>query len=217
VTNKRIISAHVAVNNPQLLAIGITFTLLFVFCVTLLSSCNGATAPNPPPPLVIGVSVSPSSASVLLGATQQFTATVTNTTNLSVTWNVNGITGGNSTVGVISSTGLYTAPQIIPQPTSVSVQAISQADSAATSSASVTITSASAITVTIAPTTASVLLGATQQFIATVTNTGSKLVSWNVNGIAGGNSLVGTVSATGLFTAPQILPQPPSVSVQAVS
>ena len=183
----------------------------------MLSSCNGTTAQNPPPPPVIGVSVSPTRASVLLGATQQFIATVTNTTNLSVTWNVNGIIGGNSAVGTVSLTGLYTAPQTMPQPTSVSVQAISQADATAAASAAVTVTSASAITVTIAPTTANVLLGSTQQFTSTVSNTNNTSVSWNVNGIAGGNSQVGTVSAAGLFTAPRILPQPLSVSVQAVS
>jgi hypothetical protein len=41
---------------------------------------------------------------------QQFTATVTNTTNHGVIWAVDGITGGNSTVGTISSSGLYHPP-----------------------------------------------------------------------------------------------------------
>jgi hypothetical protein len=61
------------------------------------------------------VTVSPPSGAVLLGATQSFTATVSNTTNTGVTWAVNGIAGGNSSVGTIISVsngaGLYTAPR----------------------------------------------------------------------------------------------------------
>ncbi|HEY1938087.1 MAG TPA: pyrrolo-quinoline quinone [Candidatus Angelobacter sp.] len=41
---------------------------------------------------------------------QQFTATVVNTTNHSVIWAVDGVTGGNSTVGTISTSGLYHPP-----------------------------------------------------------------------------------------------------------
>ena len=170
-----------------------------------------------PPPPAIGVSVSPASASVTLGATQQFTATVTNSTNVSVTWNVNGITGGNSTVGTISAGGLYTAPQILPQPASVTIQAVSQADGTTSGSAQVTIIGGTTVTVTVAPTSANLLLGASQQFSATVSNAANQSVTWNVNGILGGSALVGTISATGLFTAPQILPEPASAVVQAVS
>jgi hypothetical protein len=193
------------------------FFIFSVICMLLLTSCGTSSPPPPPPPPAIGVSVSPSSASVVLGATQQFTATVTNTTNLSVTWNVNGIAGGNSTVGTISTGGLYTAPQILPQPAGVTIQAISQADGTTSGSAQVTILGGSTVAVTIAPPSASVLLGAAQQFTATVSNAANQSVSWNVNGIVGGSALVGTISPTGLFTAPQILPQPASAVVQAVS
>src|SRR5205814_678306 len=73
----------------------------------------------------VTVQVSPSSASVAATATQQFTATVTGSTNTSVTWGVNGVTGGNSTVGAISTTGLYTAPAAPPNPATVTIRAIS--------------------------------------------------------------------------------------------
>ena len=46
----------------------------------------------------------------------QFTATVTGTTNTAVTWSVNGVAGGNSTVGTISTSGAYTAPATAPEP-----------------------------------------------------------------------------------------------------
>jgi hypothetical protein len=202
---------------PRTLLLGVMFVAFSVLCMLLLTSCGGGGTTPPPTPPAIGVSVSPASTSVLLGATQQFTATVTNTTNLSVTWNVNGIVGGNSAVGTISASGLYAAAQILSLQASVTVQAISQVDATRSGSALVTITGGPSVTVAIAPLSASVVLGATQQFTASVTNAANQAVTWNVNGIAGGNALVGTISAAGLFTAPQILPQPASAIVQAVS
>src|SRR5207253_7668327 len=43
----------------------------------------------------VSVAISPTSATVGAGGTQQFTATVTNTNNTAVTWQVNGVPGGN--------------------------------------------------------------------------------------------------------------------------
>ncbi len=74
---------------------------------------------------------------------RQFSATVSGNSNQSVTWDVNGHVGGNSTVGFIDSiSGLYTAPSAVPSPASVTVHATSQAKLAAVGSASVTISSA---------------------------------------------------------------------------
>jgi hypothetical protein len=58
----------------------------------------------------VGVTVHPARAPLTLTEPQQFTATVINTTNHAVIWAVDGITGGNSTVGTISSSGLYHPP-----------------------------------------------------------------------------------------------------------
>jgi hypothetical protein len=58
----------------------------------------------------VGVTVHPARAALTLTEPQQFTAAVVNTTNHAVIWAVDGITGGNSTVGTISSTGLYHPP-----------------------------------------------------------------------------------------------------------
>src|SRR5438477_1618561 len=54
-------------------------------------------------------------------------------------------------------------------------------------------------TVTVSPSTASVPVSTTKQFTATVTPPGP--VTWSVNGLSGGNATVGTISATGLYTA----------------
>jgi hypothetical protein len=59
-------------------------------------------------PTNIVVAVSPSLAAVTTSQSQQFTATLTNTTSTSVTWSVDGTAGGSAGVGTITSGGLYT-------------------------------------------------------------------------------------------------------------
>ena len=54
-------------------------------------------------------SISPGAVAVSLGQSTQFQATLPGKSG-SETWSVNGIAGGNATVGTITSTGLYTAP-----------------------------------------------------------------------------------------------------------
>ena len=89
----------------------------------------------------VTVTVSPSTASVSAGGgLQAFAATVENTSDTAVTWQVDGVTGGNSTVGTISTTGLYTAPIIVPSSTTVTVSAVSNSDMSRSGSAQVTIT-----------------------------------------------------------------------------
>ncbi len=56
------------------------------------------------------VTVAPSNANIAISAQQQFSAVVGNNANQSVNWSVDGIAGGNVTVGTIDATGLYTAP-----------------------------------------------------------------------------------------------------------
>jgi hypothetical protein len=101
---------------------------LTFFCV--LSGCGGGggfgSQPPPPPPEINSVIVSPATAQLFTGTSQLFTAQVTGTGafNPSVTWSVNGVNGGNSTVGTIVS-WQYTAPATPPNPSSVSVTATS--------------------------------------------------------------------------------------------
>ncbi len=90
----------------------------------------------------IFVTISPNPASVVVSTQQQFTATVTGSSNSAVTWSVNGTLGGNSTVGTISTSGLYQAPATIPTPATFTVTAVSQADGTTTGTATVTIASA---------------------------------------------------------------------------
>ena len=67
--------------------------------------------------------------------------TVTGTTNQNVTWSIDGAGSGNTTVGTISSSGLYAAPAVVPNPPSVTVRATSAFDNLGSGTATVTITS----------------------------------------------------------------------------
>jgi uncharacterized protein (TIGR03437 family) len=87
----------------------------------------------------VAVTISPTSATVQTGAPQQFTATVTGSSDTGVTWSVAGVQGGNPIVGAVSTTGLYTAPSSVPSTNPVTVTATSVADSTKSASARVTI------------------------------------------------------------------------------
>jgi len=81
----------------------------------------------------IGVSVSPPSATLNGGQTQQFTATVTGTGNTSVTWSL------NPQIGSVDTTGLYMAPSSVSSQQMVTVTATSVADTTQKATATVTL------------------------------------------------------------------------------
>lgn len=56
------------------------------------------------------VAVTPKSASVTPNQTVQYSATISGVPSNNVTWSVDGVVGGNSTVGTIAASGLYTPP-----------------------------------------------------------------------------------------------------------
>jgi len=84
------------------------------------------------------LTVSPATATVAPGASRQFKAAVDGASNTAVTWLVNGIPGGAPSLGLISSTGLYTAPVEPSAPTKVEIEAQSVAAPLASGAASVT-------------------------------------------------------------------------------
>jgi hypothetical protein len=147
----------------------------------------------------VSVTVGPASATVPVNTAAQFTATVTNATTQSVNWTVNGAPGGNSTVGLISTNGLYTAPAVPPSGGSVTVQAASTVSPSAVGSATVTVTAPSKpVLSSIAPAS-----GAQGTSVA-VTLTGSNFVSGATLAIGGAGvsaSNVTVVSSTKITAA----------------
>jgi outer membrane protein assembly factor BamB len=131
--------------------------VLLLLATAFLSACGGGSSGAPsgssgPPPATIAVSLSPTSATVVTQGSQQFTASVTGTTNTAANWAVNDIAGGNSTVGTISATGLYTAPDVPPSPDTVTVKATSAADSSKSATASVDVVNPAPQITSISPT-----------------------------------------------------------------
>ncbi|MGB0034159.1 MAG: hypothetical protein WBP79_01640, partial [Candidatus Acidiferrales bacterium] len=99
-----------------------------------LAACAGSagspgTNPNPNPPAIV-VGINPTSASVQVGGSQPFSATVTGSSNTSVTWSATG--------GTISG-GVYTAGNA---PGTFAVKATSMADNSKWAQATITITAA---------------------------------------------------------------------------
>ncbi len=159
-----------------------------------LAGCQGVNNASPSPSSAVSVSLNQSSVNVAPGGTAQFTATVQNTTNTAVTWSVDGVAGGNSSVGTISATGLYTAPA---QAGTHTVTATSVADSTKSAKASVAVGD-----ISLTPASATIAPGGTQQFTATIQGFSKAAINWSVNKVSGGNSTVGTISSSGLYTAP---------------
>jgi hypothetical protein len=183
----------------------------------------------------VAVSISPAASTVALGATQAFQATVTGTQNPTVTWEVNGIAGGNSTLGTILNSQItpnsttYTAPQSLPAGP-VTVEALSNANPSVSASAAITFTTI--VSVSLTPPSATLAISHRQTFSVQVNNTPNQSVAWLVNGVAGGNSAVGQICLTGStpcqqltssngvsvdYMAPAGVPSPNPVTVTATS
>jgi hypothetical protein len=162
-----------------------------------------------------------------INASTTFTAQISGLNNQDVTWQVNQITGGNSTVGTITPAGVYTAPATVPAPATVTISAVPVADPLAVGKEPVTISLKAVTKVTLTPTSASVEVDQGQDFTATVAGMGSSgvAVTWNVNNENGGDSIIGTIdpgSSSGCedttqYLAPISVPSPPTVTVTAVA
>jgi Tfp pilus assembly protein PilF len=85
------------------------------------------------------VQISPSFTEVVIGAKQQFSATVEAPGDKGVIWRVFGAGCRGAACGTISPAGLYTAPIIVPSPSAVTVAAASAADPSKNAFAMVTI------------------------------------------------------------------------------
>jgi len=158
----------------------------------------------------VSVAVVPATATLYGGQTQQLTATVANDpSNAGVVWTLSPAAGA----GTINAAGLYTAPASIGSTQTVTVTATSVTD--ATKSAAATVTLRPPVTVSVAPTSANLYGGQAKQFSATVTNTdpNNAGVTWTVSPATG----AGTVSSSGLYTAPGTVAALQTVTVTATS
>jgi hypothetical protein len=144
-----------------------------------------------------GVEITPRASCVLPSQTQKFAATVRNNTNKAVTWYVDNVKNGSSGGGYISTSGLYTAPSTTGSHT---VKAVSQAETTAFASTQISVTTNPNFA--IYPFTASIPVSGQQTFQGQICSVPDNNVTYTVDGIAGGNATVGTITTDGVYTAP---------------
>lgn len=86
-----------------------------------LAGCSGLVSGGNPLPPQMQLSISPKNATVPGDNTEQFTAQAADGSSPAVAWSVNGVVGGTATTGLISITGLYTAPEFPPVPNKITI------------------------------------------------------------------------------------------------
>jgi hypothetical protein len=197
-----------------------------------LSACGGSNGGNA---TVTSIAISPPAATVDLNTPITMTAVVnlsntTVTTNTSVTWQVNGIGGGNSSIGTIVNSpddvqqGIYTAPAIAPTTNNgqVMITATAPQVPSNTTNTNIVTSNTAIITVgaglglTISPTTRSVGAGGTFQFSALLNNVADSNATWAVSSTATCDNCIGSINrSTGVYTAPPAPPPGATVTVTA--
>ncbi len=116
---------------------GLVLGLVLLGGGATLSGCGSSqSGPGDAPQPQVTVS---GAGQVRLGSTAQLTATVSNEANTGVTWQVNGVVGGSTTLGTISTSGLYTPPAAIPATNPVTITAVSVAAPTFTGTATETV------------------------------------------------------------------------------
>jgi 6-phosphogluconolactonase (cycloisomerase 2 family) len=162
-----------------------------VLCFSFLVGCGGGNGVT-----LTGVAVTPASASIAAGATQQFTATGTYSDNStkdltsSATW-----ASASTSVATISGSGLATA--VATGSTNITATAAGKTSAPAT----LTVTAPTVVSIAVTPATASIVVGNTQQFTATATYSDkstkdiTSTATWS-----SGTPAVASISAAGLAT-----------------
>ncbi len=182
-------------------------TSIVVLVAVLTASCAGNVTTGPAQDEDV-VTISPAAPQVRSGDSQALAASYRHDTSekAGVTWTVNGVAGGNSTVGTIATTGAltatYVAPTTLPAPNSVTITAVADTNSSVTGDAVATLLNPLPVVTSISP-------GAVSVGSFTILVNGSGFVKGSVVSF-GGTALPTTflssneLSATGTATSAQI-------------
>lgn len=184
-----------------------SFAAIVVSAAMMSASC-ALTPPGFTQPDSHTLTLSPSEASVRVGSVQPFTPSVAGKT---WTWSVNGVAGGNATLGTIDANGNYSAPGVLPAPNSITIAAAETAKPSETASSSVTLLNPIPVVTGISP--PQVDVGA-----FTLTITGSDFVSGATVTFGGATLTTAYISSTQLTASGTATPaQVGSVSVDVVN
>jgi hypothetical protein len=151
----------------------------------------------------VGVTLQPTSATLQPGQFQNFVANLIGTSNLAMTWSL------DPPLGAITSTGLYAAPSAVDVQRVVTVTAVSVADP--TKWATATITLLPAVSLSVTPSCVELTQSQSWQFQSSVVGSNNQAINWSVT------PPVGTITSTGLYTAPATIIVSQQVTVSAVS
>lgn len=193
------ISATGLYTSPSTVSGPVTVTVSARSTLDTTKAGNATVAVNP----AGGVTITPGSATIQAGRTQQLSATVTGSSSQGVAWTM------ASGVGSISAGGLYTAPSEVNATSSVSVRATSTADGSKSALALITVNPV--VGVTVAPATALLSAGGTVQLTAAVQGSTNTLVTWSLS------PALGSISQNGLYSAPSTLAVATVVTATATS
>lgn len=161
----------------------------FLFLLTLLIAGCGGSSTGSGGGRGIQVILATPSVSLSQNGVYTFEVSVSGTPNTTVNWSV---VGGDAN-GTITPAGRYTAPNVAGV---YQVVAVSDADSGAVGRATIVVSTG--VNLTLSPQNPTVKIGSDVQFNTTVTGTANNALRYNVLG----SGVAGTVSATGLYTAP---------------
>lgn len=158
-----IVKGSLFVNGAKIFADGVALTTRFVSDTELRATLKSTAVANsrvkilvrnPDPGAVdsnvkeiliwppVSLTVTPETVNVRLSSTQDFAERVQYAQDKTVTWWVNGVKGGNATVGTIDSAGLYTAPAILPSSATILIKAVSVQDPAISDTSTISLRNA---------------------------------------------------------------------------
>ncbi|MGA2434601.1 MAG: DUF2341 domain-containing protein [Bryobacteraceae bacterium] len=156
----------------------------------------------------VTISITPPSITLGPSQAQEFSAAVLGAWNTGVTWTVS-----PANMGTISSTGIYTAPNVVSSSSNVTITATSVVD--ATVSASATVTLAPIVAgapISVTPSAVTLSASQIQQFQALINGNASTAVTWSI-----GPTDPGTINSAGLYAAPADISFPQTATVTAIT
>lgn len=196
--------------------------LVTIRATSILSTVSGTTTVTLlPEPTNVIVDSAGSVSTLTLSMNLQFTASVLpSAAPQGVTWRIRhgGVDQGpgNAVVGTINSSGLYSAPNLLPSPNTVVIEAVSTAKTSVFGQFTLTLQAPAPTSFDVTPSTATVFAGgAGQQFNTTnfVPTNANQAVTWEVIPSTGH----GTVSGSGFYTPPASIAATTFVTVRAKS
>ncbi|MGA8159909.1 MAG: Ig-like domain-containing protein [Acidobacteriaceae bacterium] len=173
-------------------------TLLSVAVVAVLTGCGGSSGPALVAKSLTGLAVTPGTASVAAGATQQLeaTASYSDGSTANVTSSVNW-TSSAASVATVNSSGMVTAVAAGSATITASLSSVSGSSALSVTAVAPTISS-----IAITPANPTVSAGATQQFTATATYSDGSTQNVTATATwASSATAVATINASGLATA----------------